>query len=281
MPSPGEPHCLLSEIDGVTGYALWRVLNDALLWTEYHNSDSDLFWNHSAPVAIDHPDLAVPVAVLATVITGDTSIRRNDLAQAAEQIWGWAERRELRHSALLFAELAARLESEKSERAATAGRLCRPVRQPERGTRWYLRAARLARLAGSDAEFAIAHLGWGNLEAELGRLSKAEFHATKAYRAALRVGRHSLAASAYHDLMTIKIHTNDLTAAWLYARDAVAVYKVDHPRFPALAHDIAFLWGKLGMYSSSLPILLAVLPTMARRSERLVVLANIARAAAA
>jgi tetratricopeptide (TPR) repeat protein len=136
-------------------------------------------------------------------------------------------------------------------------------------------------VVGRDADFAIAHLGWGNLEAELGRLEKAEFHATKAYRAALRVGRHGLAASAYHDLMTVKIHTDDLTAAWKYAREAVAVYKVDHPRFPALSHDIAFLWGKLGMYSSALPIFLAVLPAMTRRKERLVVLANVARAAAA
>lgn len=45
--------------------------------------------------------------------------------------------------------------------------------------------------------------------------------------------------------------------------------------------DVAFLWGKLGMFSSALPIYLAVLPRMSRRNERLVVLANIARAAAA
>lgn len=280
MPSFGDPHRLLDEVAGDTGYALWRALMDAMLWVECPGVEN-LFSASELAYITDNPDLVPALTVLGKVCEQVPQVTREAAAQAAAQVWEWAERRELRHTALLFAELAARCEPDNPERASTAGRLCRPLRDPARGTRWYLRAARLARIAARDADFAIAHLGWGNMEAEMGRLEKAEFHATKAFRAALRVGRHGLAASAYHDLMTIKIHTDDLSVAWQYAREAVALYKVDHPRFPALAHDIAFLLGKLGMFSSALPIYIAVLPTMTRRKERLVVLANVARAAAA
>ena len=144
---------------------------------------------------------------------------------------------------------------------------------------WFRRATRLARLAGDELDFAIAHLGWGNLEADLGRFAAAESHALKALRAALRVGRRSLAASAYHDLMTIRIHTSELEEAAEFAREAVAFYKPDHPRIPALAHDVAFLWGKQGYYSSAAPLFEAVLPFIRITGERVVVLANLARAA--
>jgi hypothetical protein len=56
---------------------------------------------------------------------------------------------------------------------------------------------------------------------------------------------------------------------------------VDHPRIPALAHDVAFLWGKMGYFESALPIYTAVLPTLESHAERAVVLGNIARAASA
>lgn len=281
MPSPVDPHRLLDEVQGDLGFALWRVLTDAMLWVESQVPAHELFWTPSSATEPDHPELSPLLRVLSTVAVGTANIERGTLAGAAAGLWDWAEKRELRHTALLFAELAARFEPQSPERASTAGRLCRPLKDPVRGTRWYLRATRLARMANSDSDFAVAHLGWGNMESELGRLSKAEFHATKAFRAALRVGRHGLAASAYHDLLTIKIHTEKLADAWAYARSAVASYRVDHPRFPALAHDIAFLWGKLGYHSSSLPVYIAVLPTMKRKRERLIVLANIARAAAA
>jgi len=144
---------------------------------------------------------------------------------------------------------------------------------------WFRRASRLARLHRSEIDFAVAHLGWGNLEADLGRLGEAEAHAVKAFRAALRVGRRSLAASAYHDLLAIKIHTERFDQAWAYARDAVAFYRVDHPRFPALAHDVAYLWSRQGYYSSAIPLYERVLDSIHLATERAIVLANLARAA--
>jgi hypothetical protein len=42
---------------------------------------------------------------------------------------------------------------------------------------WFRRASRLARLTEAEIDFAIAHLGWGNLESELGRFAEGEKHA--------------------------------------------------------------------------------------------------------
>jgi hypothetical protein len=81
--------------------------------------------------------------------------------------------------------------------------------------------------------------------------------------------------------MTIRIHTGRHEEAAIFARDAVAFYKSDHPRIPALAHDVAFLWSRRGFYSSAAPLYEAVLPFIRINSERVVVLANLARAAGA
>jgi len=72
-----------------------------------------------------------------------------------------------------------------------------------------------------------------------------------------------------------------LEEAWVHARNAVASYPADSPRFPALAHDIAFLWSRQGFYADAAVIYEKVLPSISRAEERLVVLANIARAGAA
>jgi tetratricopeptide (TPR) repeat protein len=149
---------------------------------------------------------------------------------------------------------------------------------------WFRRAVRIARLdreKDAEIDFAVAHLGWGNLESDLGRFAAAEHHATKAFRAAMRRGRRSLAASAYHDLMTIAIHTERYQEAANLAVNAVTFYKSDHPRLAALAHDVAYLWGKLGYFSSAAPLYEAVLPFISLQVERVVVLANLARAAGA
>lgn len=226
MPSPREPHLVLGEVTGTIGFALWRVLTDAVLWLEADQAPG-LFWTDS-PWRVDLRDTTMAPEVIQALeklnrLSTGAQVTRNEMSEACAVIWEWAEKHEFPHTALAFAELAARFDATSSERASTAGRLCRPLREFVRGTRWFRRSARLARLAGRDREFAIAHLGWGNLEGELGKLGAAEYHATKAFRAALRVGRHSLAASAYHDLMTVKIHTQRLEEAWQHARDALAL----------------------------------------------------------
>jgi tetratricopeptide (TPR) repeat protein len=152
---------------------------------------------------------------------------------------------------------------------------------------WYWRAARLARRAhklgvkGSELDFANAHLGLGNLELDRGFYEQAERHYGKAIQAALRVGRKSLAGAGYHNLLALKIATKNFGEAQKYAREAASHYPADHPRIPILAHDTAFLWFWQGYFSSALLILEKVLPWVDRQRERIIVLASLARCAAA
>jgi tetratricopeptide (TPR) repeat protein len=193
----------------------------------------------------------------------------------------WGEEMNWPEVAIHFAELAARIEPEKPDRSGTAGRVCRIGGDTHRASIWYLRAARLARVQNNQIEFAKAHLGLGNLAGDLGHLEVAQRHQEKALRAAMSVGKRSLAMYAYHNLLLLKLYAGDFDSAWVHAKDALSSYKRDHPRLSALAHDIALLFARMGYHSSAIPIFEAVLPTMGREHERMIVLANVARAAAA
>jgi tetratricopeptide (TPR) repeat protein len=146
---------------------------------------------------------------------------------------------------------------------------------------WYRRAVRLARRDRNEVAFTIAHLGYGNLELDRGRCIEAEAHYWKAARNALRIGRTSLAGAAFHDLLGAAVHMGRMNEATEHARRAVRFYMPKHPRFPLLAHDVAFLWLRLGHFSSAIPILDQVLPLVGQQRERILVLASLARCAAA
>lgn len=278
-------HLLLDEGDERLRRVFWRIATDLALWLECEAEKAGLFFPAPLPDASDpaapEPELAAALRLLDGISREAGQAQAPLLADACAVVWEWAERRDLHETALQFAELAARLDAEDPARCSTAGRLSRRGNEPHRGTMWYRRSARLARMRDDDHAFAIAQLGWSNLEQDLGNLRAAEFHATKAYRAALRVGRKTDAAYAFHALSTILIHQERYAEAWAHARNALASYPVKHPRFPAFAHDVAFLMCRLGHFSSALPVLAQVLPFIERSNERLVVLANLARAAAA
>lgn len=286
MPSSRRPELILSEVPDSDGaYALWRILTDLLLW---ESATSEPRWRLFHGEIFPTEDVPAPIAdatrQLSRIWSKAEQPSNAELASASACMWEWAEARGYAELALQLAEAAARFDPQSASRASTAGRLCRRKSERARGTMWFRRAVRLARLSKAkraEAEFAIAHLGWGNLEADMGRFRAAEFHATKGLRAALRAGRHSLAASAYHDLMTIGIHSERFEEAIALAQDAIALYRSDHPRLPALAHDVAFLWSKLGYFSSATPLFEMTLPFLALPNERAVVLANLARAAGA
>jgi tetratricopeptide (TPR) repeat protein len=183
-------------------------------------------------------------------------------------------------AALQFAEAGARALPDDPLRCYAAGRLCRRAGEFERAKRWLARAIRLARRANDDIAFAHAHRGYGFVLADMGRFARAEPHFWKSVRAARRTGRRSLEGSGYHDLFMVAVHLERWTDALEYAQRAVALYKRGHPRFPLLAHDIAFFWCRRGFFSSGLPVFEKVLPLVERQRERILVLASLARSAA-
>jgi tetratricopeptide (TPR) repeat protein len=286
---------LLRDDTGPLGFLLWRIISDVLLWTACPPENRaglfrDAPANRGEPLAyttLSATELREHLQTLLTVSATPELANASAVAEACAQVVEWAERHDMKETAVQFAEAAARLEPEVSRRAFTPGRLCRRLGAHHRSAMWYWRAARLARRAhklgvkGSEIDFANAHLGLGNLELGTGHFIAAERHYWKVIRAALRVGRQSLAGAGHHALIHLTTTTHRIAEAQNHARLAVSMYPAGHPRFPALAHDVAFLWMWQGYFSSALVIFEKILPWAERQPERILALASLARCAAA
>lgn len=294
-PPPGTPRselAVLSECPATHGAALWRTLSDFVLWSGApSNQRGGLF--SSLPgggadllpePASDVSELAPVFAVLRALWAAPDEFPTSEVARACETVVEWAEASGYKETALQYAEAAACAEPEVSAYAFIAGRICRRAGETERAVIWYGRAARLARLAGrqrgAQIDFANAHLGHGNAFADFGRYDLADPHYWKALRAAREAGRRSLMGMAHHNLLVSALNTDKWEAALGHAERAVSLYKTGHPRFPLLAQDAALLWSRMGFYSSALPVYERVLPFVEHQRERILVLGNLARAAA-
>jgi tetratricopeptide (TPR) repeat protein len=282
MPTWRSPDLILEEthVPEPQRMLFWRILSDYRFWWD---SRGPLFWAYGIGMwrSVYPAEISPALHTLEKIWVSPHLVEDSRLAEACAVVWEWAERKEYLEIAMQFAELAARLEPLVPGRASTAGRIARRQRTIPRGSMWFTRAYRLARLQKKEIDFAIAHLGMGALELEIGNPEKARRHAGKAFKAAMRRGRRSLAACASHDIMAAYISEENYEDAGGHAQSAVAMYDLDHPRFPGLAHDVAVLWSRLGYYSSALTIFEIVLPAMVRLEDHITALANIARAAAA
>jgi tetratricopeptide (TPR) repeat protein len=283
LPEPRPSHLVLDEVGGAAGYVLWLLLNDCGLWTAA-GPRAELFAPGGREWAEDAwpPELVDALSVLRAASAAPELARAPDLAAAAASVWEWAERQGFNETPLQFAELGARLEPESSARAATAARFCRRHGGLHaRAAQWYARAVRLARLQDDEIAFVTARLGWGILEFNQGRYLHAESHFNAAFRRAMRVGRRSTAGLARHCLLGVAVASGRYEIAMQQAFEAVRLYAAHHPRFPVLAHDVAFAIAAQGYYSSAIPVLLKTLPLLGEDRERILVLATLARAAGA
>src|SRR5690606_13458784 len=102
----------------------------------------------------------------------------------------------------------------------------------------------------------------------------------KGLRAARRKGFREVVGRAFHDLLILETDSRNWTRVLDCASSALRAYGPGHPRLPVLAHDAAVAWMAQGEFARALPVFRAVLPTLERPHERLVVLGNVAWAAA-
>jgi tetratricopeptide (TPR) repeat protein len=279
---------LLVESDGPISLAFWRCASDVLLWSTVAPPDrSGLFLSdgHASEViagALEYlPELSDAFLAFRSVTAAPELADVDTIAEACSIVCAWAEREEKNELAAQYAELAARLTATDAARSTVAGRLCRCVGDHKRSAMWFWRATRLACRKQDKIQISYAHRGYGILEHELGRYVQAEHHLKKAARAAVRVGRKSLAALAHHDLVGVTYDSGRSSEALGHLQTATAHYKPGHPRFPVLAYDTGFLWLREGYFSSALPVFDAVLPRLAGKRIRILALAAQARCAGA
>ena len=279
---------MLDEAAGAVGYALWRVISDVLLWCESSPDHRDTLWHVDAGQLFTGEEQLPPAL---TELLQASPFRLEDsarLSAGCAAISGWAEGRGWPETALQFAETAARLDPTSAARCHTAGRLSRRRGEHQRAITWLRRGIRLARRArehGIDArnevDFANCHRGYGFVLSDMGDMARAEVHFWKSIRAARRVGHKSLAGAGFHDLLLVAVHQQRWDDALRHAKSAVELYKVGHPRFPLLAHDVAFFWMIRGYFSSARPVVERIMPWVERLREKILVLSTLARCAAA
>jgi tetratricopeptide (TPR) repeat protein len=225
------------------------------------------------------PELDGALETLAEYLRGAGA--RTDAADALTRISDWALGQGRAEPAIQCAEAAAALEPDRARRALAAGRANRISSEPARAAIHYERAMTLARLGRRWRDYVRAHLGLGQVKKGLGDPVAARAHYYTAARAARSLsGEKWLAAQTRHDLMALAAEGGDFDEALRHAYQALEWYPRHHARFPALAHDVAFLLVRLDLHAPAVPLLKAVMSVQIPPHDQVLGWSTLARATA-
>jgi tetratricopeptide (TPR) repeat protein len=181
----------------------------------------------------------------------------------------------------LYSVLAAYAAPKDPYPAFAAGRAARRHGRIDDARTWFKRTIALARRADDEAASASAYLGWGILEERQGNRERAATKFLKAWRAAKRGGLPELAGASRHNMIAVALSERDFAAGNAHIVAAYKLYGRGNPQLYRLANDAAGFWSTFGYFSISLPLFEAALPHVLRADEKMAILANISRAAAA
>lgn len=288
-PEPLEGGTILEELPTPLGGLLWETARDVRLWTAAPREErSELFSAESAAKreralgVVDAPDpLRSALSALSTVLSEPADAEVDALAEACRSVAGWAEEAGLLGIALAYTQSLALLHETDPRVAYEVGVLARRRAEHARAETWFRRAVMLARQVGDWTSYSLAFVGLGNLYLQRGNYPIARKLHIRAKRAAHRHSLHAIEGMALHDLFVMASASGEVESAEELATDALAAYGPGHPRLPVLAHDVAYHWLERGYFGPALSVFAAVLPHIERPAERIGVLADTARAAAA
>jgi tetratricopeptide (TPR) repeat protein len=253
---------LMAELPADLGLAALETLRSVLKWAQEDPAmRGDLF----EPTAIGEwevqllensaSELYACLAVLVGELgkLGDAS--PEVVAQTCICVTEWALEADFVVTALAFAEAAALSWPANARYAWTAGSLMQSNSRLREATVWLKHAEKAAARQKDRQVQVLALRNLGTTAMAGGR----DRDAAKSYRAALRLAlRHAVQdqlGDLSHDLFLATANLGEWEAAEEHARTALAEYKNDHPRLPALAHDLARSWITQGFYGRALKVL--------------------------
>lgn len=285
---PFEGAALLSEHAGALGVVLWKSLRDVSAWTEAAPGDRrSLFPAGAAEERADEvagaaaeEELWAPLLVIQRLVAAPHDVDHPRLVHACRAIARWGERRGFSAVQLAFTQAAARLSPENPRLAYAVGRLSRDCGEYARAESWFRASIRLARRTDWHT-YALAYLSLGTLYQHLGNYPAARIVNLRGYRTAVRRRVRALEGVALHNLFAIATEMLDFKRGHEYARAAFQCYGSAHPRFPALVNDVGCFWILHGCFGRAAAVLEGVLPRFKDPSDRMLGLANLARAAGA
>lgn len=284
---PFEGAALLREHPGALGTVLWKSLRDVSAWTAAAPDERAALF---PPAAADQraaevagsgaeTELWGPLLVVERLLAQPLDVDHRRLVHACRTIARWGERRGFTAVQLAFVQAAARLAPDHPQLAYSVGRLARDRGEYARAESWLRCAIRLAR--GTDWHtYALAYLSLGTLYQQLGNLPAARAVTLRGYRTSMRRRVRALQGTALHNLFAISTEMLDFERGQQYALAAFRHYGPEHPRFPMLVHDAGLFWILQGCFTRATTVLESVLSRFDLPSDRVLVMANLARAAA-
>lgn len=294
IPPPPSPQwarfegaAILDDIRASRGLALWIVFRDLLLWAATDPADRANLFVTPVPDellgeitgALRASDATAAVMRILAETPGPAD--EQHLGDFCREVSEWAGGQGFAAVAREYAELLYRLKPGVPDSALFAGRACRQAGAFDRADQWYRHALGLARRHSDHSAYVLALIRRGVLAEQRGRREEAHRLHLRAWRGARRHKLRKLGAYAQHELLVLSVYSAPFDVAQEHARLGLRLYGRFDDRFPQLAHDIAFFWAWHSYFSAALPVFEAVMPHISRATERVQVIANIGRAAAA
>jgi tetratricopeptide (TPR) repeat protein len=285
---PFEGYHVLDETRDELGVLLWQSLRDVEVWAmSPPDQRRNLFTAGALHQRMERIDAEVdPAAPVRPVLEGLASLlgrpgamTPQEVCDLCEELSRWASDAGLPRTALAFAQRAAIAAPDEAGPAYLVGLISRRAADYRRAEVWFRRCLAIARHNQDWRVYALAHAGLGQMHMQRGDAPRARSRLLRALRAARRYGIWSVRSTALHDLFCIAATGPEPRLAEQYARAAFRSYGRQHPRLPALAHDIARFWMSQGHHSLALATFQAVLPHITRPQEQMLALSNLAQAA--
>lgn len=205
----------------------------------------------------------------------------SEVADACLSIAEWAEACGAVHAMRWFLRAAAAFRPADAAIAVRIGRLARRQADHSSARAWYNRAIHVGSATGAWYQVATAMIGLGLTEWRAGSPEDAEIAFFRAATAARKHGLTEREAAAYHNIAVLCFESGKIHDGVSYARKALDGYGRDRKKILVLANDLAWVWMDVNRaYRSALPIFEETLRAHPPGTERVVFLANAARAAA-
>ena len=286
-PPPLPELSVLKDFENALGIVLWKALRDVRTWAEveperrrrHFRPPTQEVRERYAYARHEAPDLEVPLAAFALLVQAPEAVDAEQLANACESVFQWAEARGMNLTALHFAEAAAEAVPMDAARANQAARMARRNLMRSRAATWHMRAYRLAQRTGKKREVVWALLGYGAMMRDAGNFDEARRFIERAARRAVALRKRKEAGMAYHDLYVIAVEQQQFMLAIKHARSAFHLYPVRNPSIPRLAHDLAFLFVRLCHFSSGIVVAAKAIPLMLQAVEKALAWSTLAWAA--
>ena len=285
---PFEGAAVLDEMDGPLGLLLFQVVRDVYLWGATAPEEREALFDPQADETLAavvrqaDADLQLESALLMLVRMVGTpeGAREEQVALACQHVAHWADVNGYPATAIAFAQGAAVVLPADAAASYAVGRLARRRAEHARAETWYRRAVALGRQSGDWASYSMAFGGLGNLYMQRGNFPQARRFHLRALRSARRHSMRALHGSALHDLFVVAAQTRQPDEAERLAREAFELYGPEHPRLVHLAGDVAYFWMEHGRFAPALTVFQALVHHVPTHEDRVIALANLARAAA-